>query len=306
MRVKHLLAVVGAVILAAPAFGQTNFAAGGTAAPWVKMASSARIAGLADAGSALGGEIDSQNLNPASLAGLKGQQFTLMHNIYVLDSSVEHVGYGLGLFENAGLAVSADYVSFGSVDKYKVVNSALVADGSLNPTAWTATLGYGQSIGALSLGVNAKMLNQDLGASASSAFAGDLGARWNFGSAEGGEEVAVAYQNVGTQLSGANLPQGLKLGAGLHGKVGIGTLRLLGDTNALAAEGAFGSGSLGAELVGNEIYALRVGYKLLSNGGAGGPTFGAGLRFSSFNVDYAFASRDGLGAANHISVGGRF
>jgi hypothetical protein len=30
--------------------------------------------------------------------------------------------------KNAGLAISGDYVSFGSVDKYKVVNNALVAD----------------------------------------------------------------------------------------------------------------------------------------------------------------------------------
>jgi hypothetical protein len=208
--------------------------------------------------------------------------------------------------KNAGLAISGDYVSFGSVDKYKVVNNALVADGSLNPTAWTATVGYGQSIGALSLGVNAKMLNQDLGASAANAFAGDFGAQLNFGNADGGEEVAVSYQNVGTTLDGASLPQGLKLGAGVHGKVGIGTLRLLGDANALTAESAFGSGSLGAELVGNQLYALRTGYKFLGNGGAGGVTFGAGLRFSNYSVDYAFASRDGLGAANQISLGGRF
>jgi hypothetical protein len=33
---------------------------------------------------------------------------------------------------------------------------------------------------------------------------------------------------------------------------------------------------------------------------------GGGLRFSGFSVDYAYTTRDSLGASNQISVGGRF
>lgn len=297
------LAVTG---LASTAHAQTTFGAGASAAPWIKLASSARLAALADAGSAFDGELDAQNLNPAALAGMKGQQFTLMHNIYVLDSSVEHLGYGMGLFEGAGVALSADYMSFGAVDAYKVVNNALVTDGTLNPSAWVANLGYGQKLMGLALGANVKMVSQDLGGGASSAFAGDLGLQWSLGSEAANATLAASYQNLGTPLAGAQLPQSLKLGARGSSTLGFGTVSVLADVNALAAENSFGTGSVGLELMGTELYALRGGYKYMSNGGAGGMTLGGGLRFSSFSVDYAFASRDGLGASNQISVGGKF
>jgi hypothetical protein len=306
MRSKALLAALAAASMTGTVFAQTTFGAGATAAPWVKLAASARVAALADAGSGLAGDIDAQNLNPASLAGLKGQQFTLMHNIYVADSSVEHAAYGLGLMESSGLAISADYVNFGSVDKYQVVNNALVADGSLNPNAWTATLGYGMKLGSIALGANGKMISQDLGGSSGSAFAGDLGAQWGFSAKDASITLAAAYQNIGTALNGASLPQGLRLGAAASTAVGLGQLSLLGDFSALEAESSFGTGSVGLELMGTSLYALRGGYKFLSNGGAGGFTVGGGLRFSAFSVDYAFASRDGIGAANQISVGGHF
>jgi hypothetical protein len=306
MRAKYLLAVLSAAVLAAPAHSQTNFAAGSTAAPWVKLPSSARIAGLGEAGTALRGDIEAQSLNPAALAGLKGQQFSLMHNIYVLDSSVQHLGYGIGLFENSAIAVSADYVSFGAVDQYKVVNNALVADGSIHPSAWTATLGLGHQIGSLALGANAKMLNQDLGGITGNAFAGDVGAQLSLGGEKAGADLGASYQNMGTELNGASLPQGLKLGAILRADFGLGVLSLLGDVNALAAQGSFDSGSMAVELMGSQTYALRGGYKFLGNGGASGLSLGGGLRFSGFSVDYAYTTRDSLGASNQISVGGRF
>jgi hypothetical protein len=285
---------------------QITYAAGSSAAPWIKLASSARLAAMGDAGSALVGELDSQNLNPAALAGMSGQQFTLMHNIYVLDSSLEHVGYGMQLFEGAGLALSGDYLNFGAVDKYKVVGSGLVADGSVNPSAWAANLGYGQKIFGLALGANVKMISQDLGGAASSAFAGDLGLQWSVGNEEVSGTLAAAYQNVGTTLDGAQLPQGLKLGARVSKSLGFASVNLLGDFSALEADAGIGSTGLGLELMGKELYALRGGYKLMSNGGAGGLTLGGGLRYSKFSLDYAFVSRDGLGASNQISLGGKF
>lgn len=307
MRLRSIALLLATGIAATSAQAQQNFAAGSTAAPWLKLPNSARLAALGEAGSALSGDVDLQTLNPASLAGLKGQNLSLMHNAYVQDSAIEHAAYGLNLMENAGLAVSVDYLSFGSVDKYKVVNNALVADGSFTPTGLTGSIGFGQSFGALSAGVNAKYISQNLAGDAAASFAGDLGLQ--YGKKESGYHygLGVALLNLGGQLEGAELPRSWKVG--LQSGIEMDAERAINlaiDFNALQAEGNFGSGSAGLEYVGGSLYSLRGGYKFAGNGSVGGFSAGAGLRYSVFNVDYAFVSRDFLGASNQVSLGAKF
>lgn len=307
MRLRSIAILLATGIAATSAQAQQNFAAGSTAAPWLKLPTSARLAALGEAGSALSGDVDLQNQNPAAIAGLKGQNLSLMHNAYVQDSALEHAAYGLNLMETSGLAVSVDYLSFGSVDKYKVVNNALVADGNFTPTGLTGSLAYGQSFGNLSAGVNAKYVSQNLVGDAASAYGADLGVQ--YGAKESGYHygLGLALLNVGSQLDGAELPRTWKAGLVTGMDMASGSaLNVALDFNALAAEGSFGSGSVGVEFSAASLYALRAGYKFVGNGSVGGASAGAGLNYKGFNVDYAFVNRDFLGFSNQVSLGAKF
>ena len=305
MRLKTLSLVLAS--LAATAQAQQNFAAGSTAAPWLKLPTSARLAAMGEAGSALSGDVDLQNQNPAAIAGLKGQNLSLMHNAYVQDSALEHAAYGMGIMESAGFSASVDYLSFGAVEKYKVISNALVADGSFSPTGLTGSLAYGQSFGSLAAGVNAKYISQNLAGDAASAFGADFGLQ--YGKKENGYHygLGLALLNLGTTLDGANLPQTYKAAVTTGLDMASGSaLNIAMDFNALSAEGGFGSASLGVEFTGASLYALRAGYKFIGNGSVGGASVGAGLNYKGFNVDYAFVNRDFLGFSNQVSLGAKF
>lgn len=287
---------------------QENFGAGSQAAPWLKLPNSARTAALGEAAAALGDDVNSVSVNPAGLTGLGGQQLSLLHNVYVQDSAVEHVAYGMSLGEGSGFAVSLDYLNFGTVDKYKLdASNNLVADGTFNPTGMDLNAAYAKAMGGVSLGLNAKMVSQTLDGAGSSAFGADLGALWR--QSDGGLSLGLAVQNIGLgQLDGANLPLNIKAGLAYRLSVADGKDGLLfaADTNSPTADFGASAFSLGAEYSGGRLYALRGGYKLAGNGGAGGFSAGAGLTYNIATLDYAFVSQGVLGNSNQVSLTVKF
>jgi hypothetical protein len=50
------------------------------------------------------------------------------------------------------------------------------------------------------------------------------------------------------------------------------------------------------------LWALRGGYKIAGNGGAGGFSAGGGVQYSIIAVDYAFVSQGLLGSSNQVSL----
>ena len=301
MRALSKLAVA-AVLLAAPAYAdQTNSNSGSQAAPWLGLSNNARNAAMGGAGVAVADDVNAASLNPAGLAQLKGQEVSLMHKAYVLDSSIEHLGYGLGLNDHLGVALSLDYMNYGSVDKFSLdATNKLVASGSFNPSSYHVDLGSGYAIGALSAGLNLKVVGQSLdGGSSTSAFAVDLGTMWK---TEGGFSLGLALQDLGSQLDGANLPTAVRLGGAYRLGLGDNGLTLAADLAAPEADSSASTLGLGLEFNGHDAYALRAGYLAAGNGGASGLTLGAGLGYKILHLDYAFSAVGVLGNSNQISA----
>lgn len=302
---------VHALLLALTAFcaplgaAQENFSAGSQAAPWLKLPNNARTTALGEAGVALADDVNAASQNPAGLALLKGQQVSFMHHAYILDSSIEHVAYGVQLMEGLGVAASLDYLNFGKIDKYSVnASNQLVAAGSFNPSGMHIDLGAGYSLGAFSVGVNAKHVSQRFEGSGGSAIGADLGALWSQG--EAGLSLGASVQNFGGQLDGANLPLGYRAGAAYKLALGGGTAAVAADANIPSADTGASVLSAGLEFTGAELYALRGGYKAAGNGGAGGFSLGGGVRYSVAQLDYAFNSVGELGNAHQLSALIRF
>jgi hypothetical protein len=242
-------------------------------------------------------------MNPAGLSQLKGQQIAFMHHAYVLDSAIEHLAYGLQLMDKLGLALSVDYLNFGTVNKYLVDSSSnqLVSAGSFNPSGYHVDLGAAYGFGSLSTGVNLKMLGQTFDGSASSTFAGDLGALWK---SESGFSLGAALQNLGGQLDGANLPLAVRAGAAyaLGVNAGKDAVTLAADASVPSADSSATAFGAGLEYSAMKTYALRAGYKVTGNGGASGLSLGAGLGYKFARIDYAFNSVGALGNSNQVSA----
>jgi len=288
--------------LAGPlAAGQENYGAGSQAAPWLRLSNNARFTAMGEAGVATADDANAVGVNPAGLADLKGQQVSFMHHAYVLDQAVEHLAYGVQVNEALGLAASFDYLNFGKIDKYKLEDNALVADGSFTPTAYHLDLAGGYGFGSLSAGLSAKLVSESLdGSSAASTAAGDLGLLWKPRSI--GPSLGLALQNLGGQLYGSNLPLSLRLGGawGFAFEKGQAAVFAL-DAAVPTADSAATAFGLGGEFS-TELGAVRLGYKAAGNGGASGLTAGAGLNVRMVRIDYAFSALGLLGNSNQVSA----
>lgn len=302
--------ILMASLALAPALFAETFAAGSQAAPWLKLPNSARSAAMGEAVVAVGGDVNSISVNPAGLASLKGYEASLLHHAYVQDTSIEHLAFGMGMGDMGGAALSVDYLNFGPVDRYTVdpTTNSLQAAGSFTPSGMAVNAGYGKAIGPISAGINLKMVSQSLdGSSSSSAFGADFGAFWRQDPKEG-LALGLAAQNFGSQLDGASLPGNFKLGAAymLGLREGADDLLFAADVNAPTADTGASTVSLGAEYAGGSLYAVRGGYKIAGNGGAGGFSAGAGLKYSIAAIDYAFVNQGVLGNSNEVSLTFKF
>lgn len=305
MKKIFLTALLG---LALPlAADQTNYGAGSQAAPWLKLGNDARISALGNAGVAVVDNVNSAALNPAGLASIQGQQVAFMHQAYVLDESIEHLAYGLGVMKDLGMSLSLDYLNFGSIDKYKIdaTTNQLVSDGSFTPTALHLDLGAGYSLGSVALGVNAKYISQTLDGTGASTVGADVGALWKQG--ESGLSIGLAVQDLGGQLSGADLPMSTR--AGLAYKLDVrqsDAVTAAFDADIPSADSGASSFGGGLEYSAQKLYAVRAGYKAVGNNGASGLTFGAGAQISFLQIDYAFSAVGELGNTHQISALAKF
>lgn len=283
------------------AAAQENYGAGSQAAPWLKLPNNARSAAMGEAGVALADDVNAASQNPAGLSQMKGQQFSFMHQAYVVDSAVEHAAYGLQAMNNLGLALSLDYLNFGTINKYtRDASNQLVANGSFNPSALHLDLGAGYALKAFSLGVNAKYVSQSFDGTGGSTVGADVGALWRQG--ETGLSLGAALQNLGGTLDGSNLPLATVAGAAYRIGLAGGVVAIAADADIPAADSAASVLSAGVEYAAAELYALRAGYKAAGNGGAGGFSVGAGLRYSVAQLDYAFSAVGDLGNAQQVSA----
>lgn len=297
-------ALAGLLVLAGVlgAAAQNDYGTGSQALAWLKLENNARSAGMAGAGGGRWGDINSLTQNPAGLAGLKKQQLALMHQQAAGGFMVEHVAYGLGL-GRGGVGVGLDYVNFGSVDSYAYDGGGqLVKSGSLNPGAYSLSLGYGHGWGSLAGGVGAKLAVEELGGTRQEGYAVDLGGRWQAHEHVG---VGVALQNLGPDLNGGKLPTELRgsllgewnLGEGTQQglQVGLELKTPLQESRGL-------TGGLGAEYRLGGRYALRGGYKLGGEAAPSGPSLGGGVGLGSLNLDYAWDLSGELGSNHRVSA----
>lgn len=300
-------AFAGMTILLSSSFIFASSNAGTSTANFLKVGVGARGSGMGEAQSAVVEDVSSLYWNPAGLSRMRFQEVSLMHYSLVEGIRFQQLSYGVPTQKRGTFGVGVNVMDYGSISAFDtggVPNGAVDASNLLITASWANML---HQKSKLSLGLNAKYLRSDLA----------------------GFKAAVPMADVGLLLPfETGRLRGLRLSAGLR-NVGP-AIKFDREASALPRQFVFGTGftALGGNLTvaldtikpnDNDLYVatgleyrifdmlqLRAGYNTLSNLVGNGLSYGIGLKFTQWNVDYAFVPFGSLGNTNRISVGVRF
>jgi len=288
---------------------------GTTSANFLKLGIGPRAVAMGEAQVGVADDVYATYWNPAGLAQLQNREAGFVQTQYIQDIQSQYAAYAhphptLGTF-----AGSFTYLNVGKFDSF---------DASGQPTgqvgANDAALAFSYALpvirnrrmdSQLSIGATAKYVQEHLDTVTAHAYAGDLGLFYspgkNFGGALEGVKAGLAVRNLGSSMKfdqeSFALPRTVATGVSWTGV-------WLGEALTVAVDGEQpndGKQTVGAgvELSTLQMVILRGGYT--SKGDLGtGLRLGAGLRFKTVQVDYAFAGAGDLGQTHRIGLTFRF
>ncbi len=281
----------------------------GTGAAFLKIPVGSRAVGMGEAAAAWIDDASALYYNPAGLANVPRFDLLLSHNQWFLDMNHEYVAgvYGTEALGKFGLGF--DYWGSGTIQGVNI-RGETIPGYSFSAEDWSLTLGYGRSIGSLSLGLGLKFMRDREESLATSAMAIDAGAMYQ--TPLKGLKAGLAVANIGTSAKldseAYSLPLEGRLGVrydyGILGAAAdlIYTGAGLGTTSDSSAETVLGV-ALGLECRPVELLALRAGYRTGSDYvGFSGLRAGLGVRWHGIGVDYAFAPFGKLGFSHRIAI----
>ena len=287
-----------------PLGAQTVLPAAGLSLPLYNTEGSARSAAMGSALVGFGGDAAALLWNPAGLAGLDRMDLSLHHNSYFAGVFQETLVFGLPLSPQDGLAISADYVNWGSFDERDSTGALL---GSFTDTDTGLGVGWGREwFRGFSAGFSLRGLQQKVKENNYNSLVGNLGVLWT---PSPGWQAGMVYTNLGNSLAGSGNASDLKVGLTWKTKAARDLVAFAALAGAWEPQGV-SSLQGGLEGTWRKSLALRIGYRLdLSDNqlsGLAGLTAGAGLNLGDFAFDYAFLPSGDLGTAHRISLSYEF
>jgi len=280
---------------------------GKAAANFLKMGIGARGSAMGEAQTALVEDVTSLYWNPAGLSGLRFKEVSLMHYSLVENVRYQQAGLGLPLDKWGAVAFGLNLLDYGDIKSFD--NNA-IPTGSVDASNLLLSAGWGKQIfgkSNLRAGGTVKYLQSELAGFKASAPMLDLGLKFPYRSDKlRGLSFGAALRNIGPDIKydteSSPLPQHLVFGAGLSALGGNLNMALDfihpndGDAHIAA----------GVEYKLLKMIQLRAGYNGNSDFVGNGITYGMGLQFTQWNLDYAFVPFGDLGDTNRVSVGIRF
>jgi hypothetical protein len=288
---------------------------GTTAADFLKLGVGPRAIAMGNAQVGLADDVYATYWNPAGLARLQTPEAGFVQNQYVENISEQYAAFAYPNPTFGTLAGDITYLNVGTFPGYDASGSPI---GEVGANDMAAGLSYAHAIyrdrrlgEELSVGFTGRMIRERLDTVSATAFAGDAGILFKPGLQAGGYfegwKAGMTVRNVGNSLQFDTetfpLPRSLDAGLSYTG-------HLLGEDAVFTLDGrqpndgrrTYGAG---LEVTTFQAFILRIGYD--SEGDLGnGLRFGAGLKFKTIQVDYAFAAAGDLGNTNYIGFTYRF
>jgi len=279
---------------------------GTTGMAFLKLGTDARSNALSDATSAIASGASAATQNPAGLTVAADPAATIdvlfTHREWIQDTRMEYLAVRIGLDSLQSLAVS---LSSASTDDIEIRTRPGPAEGTFSARNASIGLSYARVFGDLALGLTAKVLYEKLLVDDATGYAFDIGGRWQ--SPVPNLVLGAVLQHLGgmgaLREESTTLPAAFRLGPAytLGWESPRMDLLMAGDLGYVFEEGE-PYASLGAELTYDRMFAARAGYQFGSEGR--GFSAGVGLRYSLFQLDYAYAPiAADLGNTHTISVG---
>jgi hypothetical protein len=280
---------------------------GSNTANFLKIGVGGRGAAMGEAQAAVTEDVSAAYWNPAALSDIRFQELSLMHYDLVENVRYQQAMYGFPTESRGSFAFGINRLDYGTIQGYD--NSALPT-GSLDASNLLITGSWARRMSAenpLSWGASFKYLNSNLAGYSASAPMVDAGLHYPFESGKlRGLKLAAVLRNLGPSIKynqvGSSLPRQLVLGGGLSTLGG----NLILALDAIQTKGESSRMAMGLEYRVFEMLRLRVGYNGISDFVGDGITYGMGLNFRLWNLDYAYVPFGDLGNTNRISEGVRF
>lgn len=289
--------------------------AGTTGADFLKLGVGPRAIGMGEANIALADDAYATWWNPAGMAQLDTPEAAATYNSYLESVSQQYVTGVLPEGRLGVLGASANVLEYGAIPGADAVGQQ---NGSVGASDMALGVSYARTLienkrkqSHLSFGVTGKYIRERLDSVAASAFAMDAGLHWQAGKSLGedleGVRAGLVVRNIGSSIKfdqdAFALPRSVAAGLGWTG-IWLGeTLNVDVDGEKPQAGSSFFSGGL--EVWTLRTFVMRAGYT--GRGDLGnGLRVGAGLRFQTLEVDYAFANEGDLGTAHRFGVSFRF
>jgi hypothetical protein len=278
-----LVALLGKVTVAASNAGETG-------ADFLLIGMGASSAGMAGAYTAVAGGVAASYWNPAGLTSVTAGEALLGHFAWYQDIKVEHGAVARRIHNQAVVAFSMTYLSYGTIERYDAFG---YSTGEVSAYDWVGVLSVGYSLSEkLSVGFSSKLISQRLDDISGSSYALDIGVKYTtekYG-------LAAVLANIGPDIQfdyvKERLPITSRIGFYLY------PFRSPFISSIELERRAVGDIILhqGFQMAFRDRYYVRTGYSFYASSDVrsfgNGVSIGVGAEFDKFTIDYSFTPGD--------------
>jgi flagellar motor protein MotB len=289
---------------------------GTTSSNFEKIAPLAGPAGMGEAYTSLSEGTSGLYYNPAGIAAATCFEAQFSHIgwfqaidyeylTFVTPSPVfdnAKIGLALAMFLPGGITKTNSLISYDPsyLDSYSV--TAQFND-KFYPYDLSVILGYGMDISpSFSAGIRLKYVSQNIDAYSGSNETADIGLLYKYDLNGNNLGFGVDLENIEwsrISLYTESFDSPLIFNAGISDSIKLWSGTFLAAAQAEIPSDYENEYSAGIEYWLYDMFALRLGYK---TGAYNQPTFGAGVKYRGFEVDYAYINYTGLGSTQRISL----
>ena len=289
----------------------TSAGVGTASGQFLKIAAGARGAGLGEAYSALADDAFALDWNPAGLINVKKNSLVLMHSPYLAETYSDYLAYGENAGEVGAWGFAAKYMNYGEISETDTSGLEL---SKFTPYDLAVSVGFACYVSAFNkepedrfvLGATGKFVRTKI-TSEDNTVSADIGLLTPL-MFDGNFRMALTAQNImGTlRLDKENSPLPLIVRLGSLTKLS-GFVNLTADVIAVRdnlpylAMGLEGRIPVHGDL---DVFLRGGGNTRAVNDVAGSRNFslGTGLRYTKYQLDYAFSPFGDLGTVHRISL----
>jgi len=281
----------------------TQSSKGVTSGQFLKLGAGARATALGEAYSAVADDASALYWNPGGLTRIPGGSLALMHATYIESTFYDYAAYGQNLGTWGAFGLGAQFLSAGSITQTDTSGND---QGTFNPNDMALSLGYAHTLFGGSVGVAGKLIRSTILNTAQTE-ALDIGVL-SPGFFEERIKLSLTATNLGGQLKyeqeAEDLPQAYRVGSQVR----------ISDPWFFSLDGVAPNDNqpyiaLGTEYTLKSSQDLSLSFRGGLNtrdtqdlSGFSSFSFGVGVNFHDFSLDYAFLPLGTLGNTNQFSL----